>query len=197
MIDEPIVRWVFTVVFVGLALYSAVHVFTTRSHPAQLISHTLHVVMSADMAAMAWPWWTFLPGTPQLVIFGVATGWFALIFLVQCLRPSGYRDPQEHGPWYQVMHTVMMLAMVWMVATMTGANPTTSGHDHSSMTPVTAVSGVLLTGSLIVATMISAAELVTGPRSSEHAWATHAREVGANGLMCLGMTSMCLPMLVG
>lgn len=202
MIVEPMAQWVFTLVFVVLAIYSTVRMFADRSRLLASIGHGLHVVMSVDMAAMAWPWWSELPGTPQIVFFSAAAGWFALMLLSQCFSSAPRWCSDGHGPWHQIMHVVMMLTMVWMVVamagmgSMAGMDSMASGHHHSMMSPSVALGGVALTGGLIVAAMISLAELVESPHGHGRFWSGHSSEAAAGALMCLGMAAMCLPMLV-
>lgn len=195
MFDEPVTQWCFTLVFLVLGLDSTLRMVVNRRRPLQLVGHGLHVVMSVVMVAMAWPWWLNLPNTPQVVFFTAAAGWFVLMFLGQSAPRMPRWCSDGHAPWHQVTHVVMMLTMVWMVVSMAGVDPSASGHDHSSLSWPIAVSGVVLTGGLIVAGMVYLAESV-GKLRGDRLRGAEARASGADTLMCLGMAAMCLPMLV-
>ncbi|MGO1736617.1 MAG: DUF5134 domain-containing protein [Leucobacter sp.] len=197
MFTDPVVQWTFTILFSLLTAYSVLRVFLDWSRPLQAIGHVLHAVMAVDMAAMAWPWWTAIPGAPQLVFFVIAAIWYVIMLALQASRRVSRRLLGGHSAWHQAVHVVMMLAMVWMVAVMVDADPSASGHDHSALPVDAALAGVVLTAGLIIAGAIFVVEFVDCVRGGKRTWAGHTGDVGTGALMCLGMTAMCLPMLVG
>ncbi|TGD08437.1 DUF5134 domain-containing protein [Brevibacterium sp. LE-L] len=195
MFGDPVTQWCFTVVFLVLGLDSTIRMVIDRRRPLQSVGHGLHLAMSVVMMAMAWPWWSGLPSAPQVVFFTVAAGWFVLMLLAQSLRRMPRWYAHGHNPWHLVMHVVMMLTMVWMVVSMAGMGPSAPGHDHSSLSLPIAISGVVLTGGLIVAAMICLVDCMENLRGDRRSGA-EARASGAQTLMNLGMAAMCLPMLV-
>ena len=156
MFGDPVTQWCFTVVFLVLGLDSTIRMVIDRRRPLQSVGHGLHLAMSVVMMAMAWPWWSGLPSAPQVVFFTVAAGWFVLMLLAQEAAP----DASLVRAWAQSLapgsnlHVVMMLTMVWMVVSMAGMGPSAPGHDHSFLSLPIAISGVVLTGGLIVVAMI-------------------------------------------
>lgn len=98
------------------------------------ISDFAHVIMSAAMLAMVWPWGMKLPAWPQLAVFALATVWF-LAHAVSALRSQAEPFVQSAPP---VHHALTMAAMVWMITTMpstmavSGSSSSSGGHHHST-----------------------------------------------------------------
>lgn len=197
MFTDPVAQWSFTVAFSVLTAYSGFRVSADFARPLQAIGHALHAVMAADMVAMAWPWWVSIPGAAQLVFFVFAALWYVIVFVLQLSRSVTKDMLGGHSAWHQIVHVVMMLAMVWMVAVMGDADPSGSGHNHSALSAGGAVSGVLVTAGLIVAGVILVVDSLDWVRAGKRTWAGHGGEGAAGAVMCLGMAAMCLPMLVG
>lgn len=109
MIEDLLLRWVVTALFVISAAECAYALIATRHSWTQMISHALHFVMAVAMAVMAWPWGAALPTIEPMVFFLVAAGWFAARFLAT----TGHRAINAY-------HAAMMLAMAWMYAVMSG-----------------------------------------------------------------------------
>ncbi|QUH02688.1 DUF5134 domain-containing protein [Saccharopolyspora erythraea] len=135
MVEALLLRWILTILFTGTALWSLRRLLAPACGVADRISSAAHLLMSALMVAMAWPWGMAIPAAPQIVLFGLAALWFA--FLAGNRRRTG--DHHGHGSpvLAHVHHALMMAAMVWMVATMpllmTGHSPDSGhgGHHHS------------------------------------------------------------------
>ncbi|ASO21230.1 hypothetical protein FHR81_002199 [Actinoalloteichus hoggarensis] len=134
MVDEPLLRWLFTIGF-AVALIGFLRQLAGRrvdgpSLPAR-ISALTHVLMCVAMIAMAWPWGMSVPLTPQLVVFSLATAWF-LALTVGRLRAG---RELAGGLSAHVHHTLMAAAMVWMLAIMPAAMTAPSsgrgGHNHA------------------------------------------------------------------
>ncbi|MGW2094330.1 DUF5134 domain-containing protein [Promicromonospora sukumoe] len=136
MTSDPVVQWATTALFGALAAHSLWRLATTRQ-PFDAASHLLHLGMSAVMVAMVWPWWARLPALPQVAFFALgaavfagAAGWYGLGALgpgapargargrgpTTAVRPAGHHRSAR----CQVVHAVMMLAMVWALAVMAG-----------------------------------------------------------------------------
>lgn len=209
MITSPLLQWLFTALFVAVAGYFAWRAAKAATRAVELTEHLLHVAMAVVMAAMVWPWWGSWPWAPQLVFFMGATSWFLLMLLLQV---TGAVPPGRHGTfavWYQAIHTVMMAAMVWMVAVMPPVDPTAhaapGGHgSHSGeqaaamagMSPFAFWSGTVLTVLMFAAALVEGVALMrrTTEEPSEH----HPHvEAGAVVAMLLGMGGLCVAMLRG
>ena len=138
MVEELLLRWVLTVGFAGTGCWFLVRGLR-RAGVADRISSLAHVVMSAGMIAMAWPWGMSLPVPAQVVAFGAAALWFCVMLLD--LTPAECCE----GRSAHAHHALMMGAMVWMLVTMPDM-PSGSGgggghHHHGN-----AASGALAPG---------------------------------------------------
>jgi hypothetical protein len=109
VIADPLLRWVVTAVFVFSAAEAVFAIATGGRVWRHVVAHGLHLAMAVAMAIMAWPSGAALPTTPPMVFFGVATLWFVGVMLAQ----SSHRLVNGY-------HAVMMLAMAWMYAVMSG-----------------------------------------------------------------------------
>ncbi|WGD36958.1 DUF5134 domain-containing protein [Lysinibacter sp. HNR] len=211
MITHPVLQWAFTLVFLTIALYFTYRAVIDRTRPVQAVGHALHTVMSVVMVAMAWPWWISTPLISQLVFFVLATIWFLMLLVLQVFTRVTAGAALGGGPWHQLLHTLMMFAMVWMIVVMlpddrdaapgTGQGQPTSGYGghsgHGSALPEWAVlSGVAVTTALLVAGTILIVEVIACARQSRRAWNAHTVDHTAGAVMSLGMAAMCWTMLV-
>lgn len=123
MINDLLLRWVATGLFV---LSAAVWGFAVVTHGrawTSVISNGLHFVMAIAMAVMVWPWGAHLPTTGPALFFLLATAWFVTMIAVSA-RTMAQRAVCGY-------HALMMLAMVWMYAdTKHHHFPTHSGSHH-------------------------------------------------------------------
>lgn len=211
MVEDAWLQWALALVFVLTALHSVGRAAASRSVGSG-IGHGLHVVMSLDMVAMCWPWWTVIPAWPQGVLFGAAAAWFASRLGLHWRRGQATARFALH----QASHAVMMLVMVWMVAAMgpmvsagsgrlrgaSGATAASAGstgsgadmaaamagaHSHGMLGPVAGLIGSLLVALLIAAGVIFALDAARRATGRLHAV--------ANSAMCAGMVVMCWPMI--
>ena len=109
MIQDPLLRWIVTILFVLSAAECVYALATGRRVGTHVVAQVLHFAMAVAMVAMAWPWGAALPAAPAVVFFLLASGWFVVVTLAQ----SGHRGVNAY-------HAAMMLAMVWMYAVMSG-----------------------------------------------------------------------------
>jgi hypothetical protein len=109
MIQDLFLRWIVTTLFVLSAAESLYAIATGRRVWTHVVAQFLHVVMAVAMVAMAWPWGADVPTTGPMVYFLLATVWFVIVTMVE----SGHRGINAY-------HAVMMLAMAWMYAVMSG-----------------------------------------------------------------------------
>ena len=111
MIDDLLVRWVVTVLFVLSAVEWGFGVVTQRRVWTAIVRYGLHFVMSVAMAVMVWPWGARLPTTGPTVFFLLAALWFVVATTFVSEKTVAKRA--EYG-----YHALMMLAMAWMYAVM-------------------------------------------------------------------------------
>jgi hypothetical protein len=197
MVSDPALQWVLSVVFGATGLYAVVRVFVDRA-PLLRVGHLLHLLMSAGMVAMCWPWWTDIASAPQFVAFGGAAAWFLALLILQIGRRLPRAALGGHSPWHQAAHAIMMTAMVWMVASMSthGASTVDHAHHHGGLPLWASLSGVALTAALMVAGVIFLVELIVCLRGRT-TWLGHTGDVAAGTVMSLGMAAMCWPMITG
>lgn len=196
MITHPVLQWVFTIGFACIALYLLWRMVSEFKHPTQALGHGLHVLMALDMIAMAWPWWELIPWWPQLILFGAATLWFLIMAVLRARRVVPKGAVVGHSAWHQVVHALMMGAMVWMVAVMApGEGLGHAHHDHGPMSDLEAVSGLVLVVFMVVALLL---ELVDATKllakRVKGCW-PHVVEHVVMAAMLLGMAGMCWLML--
>ncbi|MBJ7341234.1 DUF5134 domain-containing protein [Mycolicibacterium sp.] len=110
MIQDLLVRWIVTALFVVSAAECIYAIATGRRVWTHVVGQSLHFVMAVAMAIMAWPRGAALPTTAPMVFFLLATVWFGALVLAQ----SGHRGVNAY-------HSAMMLAMAWMYAVMGGS----------------------------------------------------------------------------
>lgn len=109
MIQDLLLRWIVTALFVLSAAECLYVIAADRRSWALVVSRSLHVVMAVAMAVMAWPAGAELPTTGPMIFFLLATVWFVIFALAQ----YGHRAINGY-------HAFMMLAMAWMYAVMSG-----------------------------------------------------------------------------
>lgn len=119
MIQDAVLRWVVTLMFLFSAAVCVRSIAAGRHSRADVLSHSLHAVMAVAMAVMAWPRGADLPPRMPMFFFAAAAVWFA----VRTARTAGHRAATGY-------HTAMMLAMAWMYAAMGGvsAGPGAAGN---------------------------------------------------------------------
>jgi len=123
VINDLLLRWVATGLFVLSAAVWGFAVVTQHRAWTSVISNGLHFVMAIAMAVMVWPWGAHLPTTGPALFFLVATAWFVTMIVVSA-RTMAQRAVCGY-------HALMMLAMVWMYAdTKHHHFPNHSGSHH-------------------------------------------------------------------
>lgn len=105
MIQDVVLRWIVTALFVLSAAESLSVIAIAHRARVHVVSHLLHFTMSVAMAVMAWPWGAALPTTAPMVFFLLAAVWFVAVIITG----AGHRVVNGY-------HTLMMLAMAWMYA---------------------------------------------------------------------------------
>ncbi|WP_375383948.1 DUF5134 domain-containing protein [uncultured Microbacterium sp.] len=202
MVTDPAAQWAFTVVFGALALYSLYRIVADRTRPLQAVGQGFHVVMAADMIAMPWAWWAAIPAGLQIVVFSAGAAWFLVLLVLQVRRVISRRMLGGHGPWHQVAHAVMMIAMVWMVAAMAPMVGTsqsdpmpTSGHSHAALSGTSAAIGIAATAALLIIAVVLVVEFIDCVRGPARTWRGHTGDVASGAVMSFGMAAMCWLML--
>ncbi|MEV6227809.1 DUF5134 domain-containing protein [Saccharopolyspora shandongensis] len=128
MTESPLLRWILTVLFIATAVWFLLQALRRGARVPERVSSMSHVVMSALMVPMAWPWGMLLPAAPQIALFALAALWF----LALAAGNARFRTGHAHGGGRaQLHHAVMMAAMVWMLATM----PELMAADHGGSQP--------------------------------------------------------------
>lgn len=126
MINDSLLRWIVTALFVFGAAECLFAMATAARQWPRLVSQSLHLAMAVAMVTMAWPWGMTLPTSGPTKFFLVAAGWFIVGFVIT----AGHRVVNAY-------HAVMMLAMAWMYAVMGGsllpklANGAVTGGGHA------------------------------------------------------------------
>lgn len=110
MIENLLLRWIVTALFVVSAAECVYAIATGRRGWTHIVGHSLHFVMAVAMVVMTWPRGATLPTTGPMVFFLLAAVWFVALTLVH----AGHRGIDAY-------HATMMLAMVWMYAVMSGS----------------------------------------------------------------------------
>lgn len=123
MIGETPLRWAVTLLFavsVGMYAYLAV---AQRDRWAGRLTHLLHLTMSVAMILMVWRVGLDLPATGPTLFFLLAGAWFVGLAVW-----ASSASPQRLKTCY---YAVMMAAMAWMYALMSGGVPGVSPHLHA------------------------------------------------------------------
>jgi len=106
MIDNLLLRWVVTGLFVLSAALFGFLIAAQRRQWTSVVSDGLHFVMAIAMAVMAWTWGAQPPTTGPAVFFLLAAVWFAGTAVL-----SDWTTAQRAVGGY---HAAMMLATAWM-----------------------------------------------------------------------------------
>lgn len=196
MVSSPALQWLLTVAFSATMLFSALQLSRTR-RPVPLVGDALHLVMSAGMIAMCWPWWGYVPAAPQLILFIFGTTWFLSLLFLQLAQRIQRVAVGGHRAWHQAAHAIMMLAMVWMIVAMpAGSDTADHAHHHDALPLWASLSGVAITASLLVFGIVFLVDVI-GSIRNRATWLGHTGEAAAGAVMSLGMAAMCWPMITG
>jgi hypothetical protein len=220
------VQWIVTVLFAALGAHSLWRLVTSRQAFA-VTGYLCHLGMNLVMIAMVWPWWVRLPAPPQLaffvlaaVFFAAAAGWHQADALSRG-PAAGSRGPttgspragHHESPGTQVVHAVMMLAMVWAVVVMhpglTASRTLATGHGagrthhtdhavaHAQLSGWSTVSGALLLAALAVGGTVFLIGLLRHLRGGGSVRGHAGADLLASSAMSFGMAAMCWLMLAG
>ena len=117
MIQDPVLRWIVTVLFVLTAAQIVYAIAVGHLKGPHVVGHLLHFTMSVAMAVMAWPRGAALTtnghAVGPMVFFVIAAVWFVAV----TIAGAGPRIVNGYS-------TVMMVAMAWMYALMGGMTGT-------------------------------------------------------------------------
>ncbi|POX83887.1 DUF5134 domain-containing protein [Mycobacterium kansasii] len=129
MVDELLLRWLVTGLFVLSGANYVVAAIGQRGRWVYLVSNGLHLVMAIAMVVMIWPWGIHAPTTGPAAFFLLAAGWFIALTVVSAKTIAQWTAGSYHA--------LMMLAMTWMYVVMNGhllpGNPVT---PHPASTAV-------------------------------------------------------------
>jgi hypothetical protein len=113
MMDDLLLRWVVTGLFLLSAAEWGFAVVTQRRVWTAIVRYGLHFLMSIAMAVMVWPWGARLPTTGPAAFFLLAAVWFVVATNFVSERTVAKRAEYRY-------HALMMLSMAWMYAVMNG-----------------------------------------------------------------------------
>lgn len=130
MITDPALRWVITAVFVFAGIYSAYRMTRTEPTTAR-IDHGIHLIMCVSMATMAWPGGFGIP-LVQAIFFAAALAWFFVSAMRRNSSGKVASGDHEHLGGVRWYHMLMMASMLWMIISMAGWLPGSTGHSHGS-----------------------------------------------------------------
>lgn len=137
MISNPLLQWLLSAAFLGIAVYALVRTVRARTF-ADRVSYATHVLMGVAMFTMVWPWGMQLLLVPQIVVFGLSTVWFLWLFFSR-RHHTAEMDSHHSGSGILAYHAGMMAAMVVMAVGMMQMGATASSvaagghHDMASM----------------------------------------------------------------
>lgn len=200
MFTEPWTQWAAVTVFTVLGALSLWRAGSAPRRLVETVGHLFHTLMAIGMIAMAGPWWPVVSPNLQLVVFILASAWFAALAALRATRAAGSRTPDWHGVWHLLGHAVMMLAMVWMVAAMMPGQPngisSDGTHHHHHQLPISfGVSGVAITAALVVTGVLAAVEFGEQVRDGGRRWGPPANDLAGEAAMSLAMAAMCWAMV--
>lgn len=219
MISNPVLQWLLSAVFLGLAGYAVLK--TVRSRTAtDRVSYAAHVLMGAAMFAMAWPWGMDLLLVPQIVVFSLSALWFALLSRTRPGYDASPASSHHRGRGILAYHAGMTAAMALMAAGMTqmgaaGGGSASGAHHAMGSMPGMDMSGsaagagslgfplwVGIASALCAVAFGIAALYFTGSTLASATSAERASRAGLsrtldavwNLLMAAGMAALFLPM---
>jgi hypothetical protein len=131
MINDPIVRWIVTLLFVFSAGVCISAIVRNRRSTPTVITNSLHAVMAIAMAVMAWPRGADIAPRGPMLFFLAAAGWFAVV-------PAKADGHQVRNTY----HAVMMIAMAWMYAAMGGLHLRSNADPASTAMPEMDMAGM-------------------------------------------------------
>ena len=136
LMGDLALRWIVTTLF-GASIATYVYMLVAQQGRwTSTVNHLLHLVMSAAMVLMAWGVGMSLPTVGPMIFFLLAGVWFAHV--------AGRMSTATGDRLTNGYYAVMMAAMAWMVAVMSGRLPGQFGHssDHGqSAAPAIDMSG--------------------------------------------------------
>jgi hypothetical protein len=122
------VRWVFAVLFVGIALTCLVRLPSTRGGLPARHDDVSHAIMAGGMIVMVLSWTTLLPKSVWILLFGGQAAYFAAILLRRRAGESAENLEHTH-------HFVGSLGMLYMVVALGDAG-------MASMSPLAVSFGI-------------------------------------------------------
>lgn len=171
---SPQVSVLLTVAFTVTGLGYAGFALRSGGSPVARVGDLLHLLMSAAMLAMPWPWgMQVAPPMVQMLVFGLGAVFFSIL-LVAGKRVAGHGH--EGGRVVLGYHVVMMAAMVVMALLMqgggSGAMASMPGMDMGSsiggltMSPALTAVSWLLVAVFVAAAVWMFVRLVSAGRSA-------------------------------
>lgn len=185
MIESVELRWALTGLFLVTGCYSVTQLVVLKRWRERL-GALLHVLMSAAMVVMAWPWGVGVFVGPQIALFSIATAWFVGEWVTAARRSGSNHD--AHPSWHQAFHAAMMGAMVWMLAAMPANGE--GGHVHGSLPAWSAVAGVAFLVMIVAAASVLLVDLLSSASRGVRAVRREIVDAAMSVLMALGMALM-------
>lgn len=128
MIGDLALRWTVTVLFAASFAGHLYGLVAQRERWICTIERLLHIVMCAAMVVMAWPVGMGLPTLGPMAFFLAAVVWFVLV--------AAHVFSGDDGRLINGYHAIMMAAVAWLYAVMTGGplgpRGSSPGHTMSS-----------------------------------------------------------------
>jgi hypothetical protein len=128
LIGDLALRWAVTVLF-GASMAGQLYVLAAqRERWICTVERLLHFVMSAAMLVMAWPVGMKVPTLGPIIFFLAAAVWFLLV--------AAHVFSGAAGRFTNGYHAIMMAAVAWLYAAMSGGLPGQLSHlpDHNMST---------------------------------------------------------------
>ncbi len=123
LMGDLALRWIITILFgVSIATY-VYNLLAQHGRWTSTVNHLLHLAMSAAMILMAWGVEMKLPAAGPMLFFLAAGVWFA--------GAAGRMSTATGERLTNGYYAVMMAAMAWMFAVMSGGLPGQAGHSSS------------------------------------------------------------------
>lgn len=134
MVTNAALQLILSVIFGVSGIYFVVRLFIGVGSVDRIIN-LAHVLMSATMFAMVWPWGAHVPLAPQFIVFSVAAVWFVYLAVFRPNVPFGAISAHHRRPLLLGYHAIMMASMVWMAAQMSLTPMSKSMASMSMGTP--------------------------------------------------------------